>query len=146
MIKISHRCYLHHSEALLGGPTLFYKTEMKMQTTINQTIHTSYNDITVKSSLWSRFIAYCAAQEHNRLLWVGLILAVHGCALTPITVMATLFTGPNFFLFMAAMVAMGIALVTNLAAMPTKATIPAFALSVLIDIAILVACVVIFLS
>ena len=67
-------------------------------------------------------------------------LAVHGCALTPVTVMATLFAGPNFILFMTAMVAMGIALVTNLAAMPTKITIPAFALSILIDVVILISC------
>ena len=111
---------------------------MKMQTTLNHTINPTYNQVVLQQSLWSKFIAWCAAQEHNRLLWVGVILAVHGCALTPITVMATLAAGPNFFLFMSGMVAMAIALVTNLAAMPTKITLPAFALSILIDIAILV--------
>jgi hypothetical protein len=42
---------------------------------------------------------------------------------------------------MTGMVAMGIALVTNLAAMPTKVTIPAFLFSVLIDITVIAACV-----
>lgn len=113
---------------------------MKMQTTLNQTIHTTYNEIAIRPTLWTKFIAWCTAQEHNRLLWVGVILAAHGCALTPITVMATLIAGPNFFLFMTAMVAMGVALVTNLAAMPTNVVIPAFALSIVIDIAILATC------
>lgn len=113
-----------------------------MQTTLNHTINTTYPESPAPTSLWARFMAYCKGQEHNRNLWVGLALAIHGCALTPITVIATLFTGPSFFLFMAAMVAMGIALVTNLAAMPTKITIPAFALSVLMDIVILIFCVV----
>lgn len=113
-----------------------------MQTTFNQTLTTRYSRTSSPASLWKRFLNYCNEQERHRLLWVGVILAVHGCALTPLTVMATLFAGPNFLLFMTAMVSMGIALVTNLAAMPTKVTIPAFALSLLIDILILFSCVV----
>jgi hypothetical protein len=130
------------------------KTEKKMQTTLNQTktIRVNYTQEATqtqtadRTSLLERFMNFCRNQEHNRLLWVGIALAVHGCALTPLTVMATLFAGPNFFLFMTAMVAMGIALVTNLAAMPTRVTIPAFALSIVIDIAILVSCVAMALS
>lgn len=117
-----------------------------MQTTLNQTLNTPYTSTYAQTSLWSRFMAYAKGQEHNRIMWVGIVLAVHGCALTPITVMATLFAGPNFLMFMTAMVAMGTALVTNLAAMPTKVTIPAFALSVIMDIAILISCVVLALS
>jgi hypothetical protein len=117
-----------------------------MQTTLQQNISTTYNEVAVKSSLWTRFISFCAAQEKNRLLWVGIILAAHGCALTPITVMATLIISPNFFLFMSSMIAMAIALVTNLAAMPKKITIPAFALSILIDIAVLLSCAVLAFS
>jgi hypothetical protein len=112
-----------------------------MQTTFNQTISNQYTASSSHTSAWTRFISWCTNQEHNRLMWVGVILAAHGCALTPFTVMATLLTGPNFVLFMTGMVAMGIALVTNLAAMPTKVTIPAFLLSVLIDITVIAACV-----
>ena len=89
---------------------------------------------------------YAKGQEKNRLLWVGIILAAHGCILTPLTVMFTLLAGPNFILFMTGMVAMGIALVTNLAAMPTKVTIPAFAFSLVIDIAIVILCIVMLAS
>lgn len=119
---------------------------MKMQTTLHPTINATYTGVSVKSTLWARFMSYCKSQEHNRLMWLGIILAAHGCALTPITVMATLFAGPNFILFMTAIIAMAIALVTNLAAMPTKITIPAFVLSILIDIAIVVSCVYVALS
>jgi hypothetical protein len=153
VIKIILCTYGSQPFALFAKPSLCNKTEKKMQTTLKQaankkqmikvrfTQDATLTGVTPHSSIWERFINYCQDQEHNRLFWVGIALAVHGCALTPITVMATLFAGPNFFLFMTAMTAMGIAIVTNLAAMPTKVTIPAFFLSVVMDIAILVSCV-----
>lgn len=55
--------------------------------------------------------------------------------------MAILLAGSNLFLLVLALVAMGISLVTNLAAMPTKVTIPAFVLSIIIDVAIIVSCI-----
>ena len=84
---------------------------------------------------WSR------DQERNRLLWVGLALAGHGCIITPLTVMAVLLAGTNLTLFIMALVAMGASLVTNLAAMPTRITIPVFVLSIIIDLAIIIACI-----
>ena len=87
---------------------------------------------------------YCKGQEHNRLMWVGIALAAHGCILTPMTIMITLFTGANFGLFMTGMVAMGIALVTNLAAMPTRITIPAFVLSIIIDLFVVISSILLF--
>jgi hypothetical protein len=50
------------------------------------------------------------------------------------TVMAVLLAGTNLTLFLIAIVAMGMSLVTNLAAMPTKITIPIFVLSILLDL------------
>ncbi len=95
------------------------------------------------SNFWSRFMTWCKGQEENRLLWLGIALAGHGCILTPITVMAVLLAGTNMILFMLALVAMGISLVTNLAAMPTRVTIPAFFFSILIDVAVIIAAIVI---
>lgn len=71
-----------------------------------------------------------------RLLWLGLILAVHGCAPASITVMSTMLAGPDLFLVMSAMVALGITLVSNLATMPSRVTIPAFILGKLLYIPI----------
>lgn len=94
--------------------------------------HAQYSEERV--SLISKFMNWCNGQEKNRLLWLGVILTLHGCVITPLTVMAVLLAGTNLTLFMMAIVAMGMSLVTNLAAMPTKITIPVFALSIIIDL------------
>ena len=109
-----------------------------METIFNPTITTSIEN-TEKLSLIQRFRSYCASQEKNRLMWLGIALAAHGCVLTPITLMAVLMAGSNFILFIAALVAMGVSLVTHLAAMSTKVTIPVFVFSVLMDVAIIIA-------
>lgn len=109
-------------------------------TTLNQTISTSYTDTVPSTSLLKRFFTWCKEQEENRFLWIGIALAGHGCILTPLTVMAVLLAGTNMFLFILAIVAMGMSLVTNLAAMPTKVTIPVLVLSILLDIAIVISC------
>jgi len=114
---------------------------MKMiTTTLQHTIATNYTKGISRPSLFTQFINWCKEQENYRLLWLGIALAGHGCILTPLTVMAVLLAGTNLFLFISAIVAMGITLVTNLAAMPTKITIPVFILSILIDIAIVISC------
>jgi hypothetical protein len=87
----------------------------------------------------SSFIVWSAKQNNDRLTWLAIVLSAHGCFLTPFTVMTVMATSQNFTLFMAGIGAMTMALVTNLAALPTKITIPAFALSILIDIAIVIA-------
>lgn len=109
-------------------------------TTLNQTISTSYTDTVPSTSLMKRFFTWSKEQEENRFLWIGIALAGHGCILTPLTVMAVLLAGTNMFLFILAIVAMGMSLVTNLAAMPTKVTIPVLVLSILLDIAIVISC------
>ena len=88
-------------------------------------------------SFITRFMTWAENQQENRFAWLGIALAVHGCFLTPLTVMIVMTTTYNFTLFMAGIVAMAIALVTNLAALPTKITIPAFFLSVAMDLAII---------
>ncbi len=88
-------------------------------------------------SLWiSSFFRWAEKQNQNRLTWLALALAGHGCFLTPLTVMLVMATTQNFALFMTATGAMALALVTNLAALPTKITIPAFILSIVIDVVI----------
>lgn len=99
-----------------------------------KTISVAHTYRAERVSLISKFMAWCHGQEKNRLLWLGVILTLHGCVITPLTVMAVLLAGTNLTLFMIAIVAMGMSLVTNLAAMPTKITIPVFALSVIIDL------------
>jgi hypothetical protein len=146
VIKISLSIYLNHPKLVLVGGNLCNKTEMNMSTTTtNQTFSTKRISVnyteqaSITTSAWSRFINWCKGQQENRLLWLGIALAGHGCVLTPLTVVAVLLDGASFPLMMLAIIAMGMALVTNLAALPTKITIPVFLLSIIIDIAIVVA-------
>lgn len=110
-----------------------------MGTTINPSFSRTYHRSKSGYSVFRRFFNYCKNEQHNRLLWLGIALATHGCVLTPITVMAVLLAGANLYMLVTALVAMGLALVTNLAAMPTKVTIPVFLLSIIIDIVLIIA-------
>lgn len=110
-------------------------------TALNQTIARNYTARTSSPSLFAKFINWCEGQEHNRLLWIGLALAGHGCIFAPLTIMLVALAGNSLALFMTAMASMGMALVVNLAAMPTRITIPVFIISILIDLGIIAACI-----
>ncbi|GAB4091986.1 hypothetical protein [Flaviaesturariibacter terrae] len=95
-----------------------------------------------RTTLFSRFMAWCERQEQYHFGWVAGILVAHGCAITPITLFAIVLAGSNIALWIAAIVAMGTALVCNLAAQPTKVTVPVFFASILVDVTIIIACLV----
>jgi hypothetical protein len=90
-----------------------------------------------RSSWISSFLGWADKQNDNRLTWLAIALAAHGCFLTPLTAMVVMATTQNFTLFMVTVGAMALALVTNLAALPTRITIPAFVLSIVADIVII---------
>jgi hypothetical protein len=96
--------------------------------------------------LFTKFIDWCGNQEEDRLLWLAISLTIHGCILAPLAILAVMLAGNALGLFMLVIISMGMSLVANLAAMPTKITIPVFALSILIDIGVFIACAVIGLS
>ena len=108
--------------------------------TIAQTHVPSYKP-SIQFDLLSKFFKWCGEQEKNRLGWLALSLAVHGCIITPIVVLTIAMASNNFLLWIAGMAAMGGTLVVNLTAQPTKTTIPTFFLSLVIDLAIVIACV-----
>ncbi|RYY16343.1 MAG: hypothetical protein EOO04_27110 [Chitinophagaceae bacterium] len=108
-----------------------------MLSTINQNFQPSLV-YPAKTSIVSRFMNWADNQQESRLMWLGLSLAGHGCFLTPLTVALIAFTGMNLVLFMAAMIAMTMSLIVNLAALPTKITIPVLVLSILIDIVVII--------
>lgn len=112
-----------------------------MQTTFQPTYAPSYSRTTHKSRYWKRFINWADSQEENRFGWAAFAIAGHGCVFTILTVAAILFSGNNFILWPVAIGAMAIPLVANLAAMPTKVTIPILFFSVLIDAVIIAICV-----
>lgn len=90
----------------------------------------------------SKFFKWCAGQEENRLEWLGIALAVHGCIITPLVIILITMTGNSFILWMTAMVAMGVTLIVNLAAQPTKVTLPIFFASLLVDLGVILICIV----
>lgn len=94
-----------------------------------------------KNSLIRRFFAWCQAQEENRLLWLGIILGGHGCVITPLTLLFIMLAGNPVILWPFAIAAITMALVVNLAALPTKITIPIFLFSLLIDLFIIINCI-----
>jgi len=111
-----------------------------MSLTLFNHSHTSTLTETIsKPSATTRFLNWCEAQQNDRLLWLGIALGGQGCVLTPITIFAVVFAGLNMALFMLAIVAIGTVLVTNLAALPTKITIPVLIFTVLIDLGIIIA-------
>lgn len=95
-----------------------------------------------KTSLWRKFITWADSQEDNRFLWLTIGVAGHGFVFTIITVMMIIFTGNHFIFWPFAIAAMGMCLVSNLAALPTKITIPILFFSVLIDVVIIAMCLV----
>jgi hypothetical protein len=112
-----------------------------METTLQSSIVSARINRVERLSIIAKFMNWCKGQEKNRLGWLGGILAIHGCVFTPITLFAIILSGTYFPFYIAALVAMGLAVVTNLAAMATKVTIPVFFLSVLIDLAIIISCI-----
>jgi hypothetical protein len=89
-----------------------------------------------RTSSVTSFLNWAEKQNDNRLTWLAVALASHGCFFTPFTVMAVMTTTYNFALFMTAIAAMALALVTNLAALPTKITIPSLVISIVVDVVI----------
>ena len=88
--------------------------------------------------LWTRFIEFAENQQFNRLLWLALGVLGHGTVFTIGTMAVVLMTGAIFPLVAITCFSMVMVLIVNLAAMPTKITIPVLALSLLIDLAVIV--------
>ena len=117
-----------------------------MQTTLQQSYAPSYSNVINRQSIFTRFITWCKTQEDDRFLWLGLALAGHACLITPLTVGIIMLTGNSMVLWAFAIAAMGMSLVTNLAALPTKITIPTFLFSILLDLGIIATCLSIWLQ
>lgn len=115
-----------------------------------KTIQTAYSvtdyNIERKKGLVSRFFNWCQKQEEYRMGWLAGTLTGHGCILTPLTILFVILAGNNLVFWPLIIGAMGMSLVVNLAALPTKITIPVFFLSVLVDLVIIANCIALGLS
>jgi hypothetical protein len=107
--------------------------------TLNHPI-TVKTEASVTVSPFAKYINWANNQEDERLLWTGLGLGLHGCVITPFAFLVVVMSGINFFLLSMVMLGIVSVLVVNLAALPTKYTISAFFISLVIDISVIAAC------
>ena len=94
-----------------------------------------------RTNWFALFINWCKSQDQYRFGWLAAIIAGHGCLITPVTLFFIMIAGNSPIHWAFAIAAMGISLVTNLAALPTKFTIPVFFFSIIIDIIIIANCI-----
>jgi hypothetical protein len=120
--------------------SFFVLKSIIMQSTIHHSYRHSYERAEKKTSLWKKFISWADGQEENRFGWTAIAITSHGCVLTILTAMVILMSGNHFIFWPFAIGAMAMCVVVNLAAMPTKITIPVFFFSILIDLAIIAIC------
>lgn len=110
-----------------------------METTVKHLYAHSID--TTRVSAWKKFINWSDSQEKYRLGWLAAAFTIHGCVITIFTMFAVILAGNHFIFWPFVIAAMGATVVTNLAAMPTKITIPVFFFSVLVDLIIIISCI-----
>ncbi|HLY71743.1 MAG TPA: hypothetical protein VKR53_18545 [Puia sp.] len=92
-----------------------------------------------KKSLLSKFNAWAITEESDHhVAWVGAAITAMAAVFFPLTMTVVLLNGAAFGLIIAAMASLAAVVITNLAAMPVKLTIPFFVLGVLADLAIMI--------
>jgi hypothetical protein len=98
------------------------------------------SDKKTHSSVFSRFFAWARRQdEKNHVGWVGASVMTMAGVLFPATMAFILLNGAEFSLIIAAMSALVLVVVTNLAALPVKYTLPFLLLGTLTDVVVIVA-------
>ena len=91
-----------------------------------------------KRSLLSKYNAWATKEESDHhFAWVGASITVMTAVFFPLTMAVILMNGAVFALIIAAMASLALVVITNLAAMPVKLTIPFFLLGLLTDVALI---------
>lgn len=100
-----------------------------------------------RESFLTRFLRWCNSQETNRFLWLGVtFFGQIGLAL-PVAAFSILFFGDNNFLLWIIICVVNLpTLVLNLAALPTKITLPFLFFAWLTEAAVVLYCVAFALS
>jgi hypothetical protein len=101
--------------------------------------HTTYNGHHFSiAAAWHTFINWANKQERNHFLWMAISLLGHGTFFTIVTMTTVILTGNVFALLIATIFTMATVVVVNLAALPTRFTIPILILSLMADITIII--------
>jgi hypothetical protein len=82
----------------------------------------------------SRFLSWTKSEEKNRIAWLGISITMMTAIFFPVTMLSVLLHSGSFKLIIGAMVSLILVVIPNLAALPTRYTIPAFFTGISIDI------------
>ena len=94
-----------------------------------------------EKGLFSKFMSWCEAQESSRFLWLGLTFFLQIGMAVPLAAFSIIFFGGNNFLLWIILLAVNVpTLVLNLAALPTKTTLPFLFFAWLTEITIILYC------
>jgi hypothetical protein len=113
---------------------------------IARNTYTEQYSYTASKSLWEKFIEFSDRQEYNRLAWVVIGILGHGTIFTIGTLAAVTLLGNIFVLYIIACCSMVMVVAVNLAALPTKYTVPIFFLSLLIDLGVVITAIILHYS
>ena len=91
-----------------------------------------------RSIIYSFFKWSAVQDKQHHIAWTGICLLATTAVFFPLTMAAVLWNGGDFALIITAMIALMLVAVLNLAAMPTRYTIPAFMMGILIDVCIII--------
>ncbi len=95
--------------------------------------------LTQKPALVTRLANWAIEEDaKHHVAWVGISITAMAAVFFPVTMFVVLLNGMPFVPMLFAMVSLAMVVVANLAALPTKYTIPIFAIGILIDIAAVV--------
>ena len=97
-----------------------------------------------KKTWWAGFLEYSANQQVNRFGWLALALTIQGCVLAPLTIFSIVVNGNSMALWSICILSFAVTEVTNLAAMPTKITIPVFFACIIADLFVIAASFILF--
>jgi hypothetical protein len=84
-------------------------------------------------TILTRFLNWTKEEEKNRIAWLGISITMMTAVFFPVTMVSILLHGASFRLIIGAMFSLILVVVPNMAALPTRYTIPAFFTGILID-------------
>lgn len=91
-----------------------------------------------RPSAIARFFKWAEAEDlEHHVGWVGITVTLMSAVCFPLCMAIILWNGAGFGLIIAAMVSLALVVVANLAALPTKYTIPFFFLGILADLVVI---------
>jgi hypothetical protein len=99
---------------------------------------TNFEQAIANKNILHRFISWCGSQQEKRLMWTGIILPAQACIFAPLTFVVAMFAGIHFALFIPVIAALVITFISNLAALPTKITIPVFIAGIVTDVIVMI--------